>query len=436
MHIEWRASVRIAGCLLTYVCIAACVPYPERNPVYFLALLGPGGSADPAVSGGPAPEPEPEAPPTPSVAAEPADGAAAADPGGPPWWDVAYIRRRRISFGTAHGSLPPNVTMRVALDTLATAGVRDVNGNDVRVVWHPEVGAASERDRLGFNWNTAATTITFRTHVAIDANEAQPAGGSYYIYYGAVSPGAVQAQPQNVYWYYDDFERPSGAALGWDWNSWLANGDLANIVDLASGLLRVANKIQCGPAPACVSGARTAFPLGVLDTNFYLRFRWTPGFANEPTWSTGMQLGDESVFVDTNRLTGAALGLFLCDGDTLNCDVGDNSDSVAERNLWSHPGTLLLESNFPANSPQTIELFVDPEAILDGKKFTYYRNGAEIIADAPFFNNSRPINMLRFTGSHMNASLESMYDYFDDVVIELTPPNPATPSVESPEKQS
>lgn len=436
MRFVWRAMFQIAGLLLAFCCMAVCVPYPERNPVFFLALMGPGGSADPAAIGGAVPEPEPGAPPSPSVAAEPADGATVADPGGPPWWDAAYIRRRRINFGAAHGAMPTNVTVRVVMDTLASAGVRHVNGNDVRLVWHPDAGVASERDRLGSNWDAAATTIAFRTHVTIAANATQPAGGSYYIYYGAASPGVVLAQPQNVYWHFDDFERPDGAALGLDWNGWLASGDPSNIVELAGGLLRIANKIQCGPAPACVSGARTVFPLGGLNTHFYLRFRWTPGLANEPTWSTGMQLGDASVFVDTNRLTGAALGLFLCDGDTLNCDVGDNSDSIAERNLWSHPGTLLLESNFPANSPQTIELFVDPETVLDGKKFTYHRNGAAVFTDAPFFNNSRPINMLRFTGSHMNASLESMYDYFDDVIIELTPPNPPTLSVEAPEKQS
>jgi hypothetical protein len=427
VHIGWKASVRIAGLLLTSICVAACIPYPERNTVFVIALLGLSAAPPPSAAAEPGEPAQPD---------EPADGATTANPSGPPWWDVAYIRRRRIDFGVAHNSsMPPSVTMRVVLDTLATAGVRQVNGDDVRLVWHPTSGVGVERDRLGINWNTASTTIAFRTHVAIDANAAQPNGGSYYIYYGAENPAVALAQPENVYWYYDDFERPSGAALGLSWNSWLANGNAANIVDLDNGLLRVANYDQCGPPPNCVSGARTVFPLGELDTHFYFRFRWTPGLANEPTWSTGMQLGDQSVFVDTNRLTGAALGLFLCDGDTLNCDDNDNSDSNPERNLWSHPGTVLLESNFPANSTQTIELFVDPETIVDAKKFTYHRNGTPVATDAPFFNIGRPIDMLRFTGSHMTASAVSMYDYFDDVVIELTPPNPATPSVEPPEKQ-
>lgn len=129
--------------------------------------------------------------------------------GGPSWWNAAYDWRTAITVASGGPAAPNGYSVSLTFDhaTLVSAGKARTNGDDVRVMyWN---GATwTQRDRVlreGSGWNSATTTIWFRTQAAI------PAGGSnvnYFLYYGNPAAGSPPTNPSNVFFFFDAFPGP------------------------------------------------------------------------------------------------------------------------------------------------------------------------------------------------------------------------------------
>ena len=148
------------------------------------------------------------------------------------WWNASYTQRIRVSVTTTT-SIVTGYSVGVALNhaSFVTAGASLASGNDVRVVyWN---GATwTELDRVldyASSWNSATTTIWFKTQAAIGTNTFDD---NYYIYYGNAAAGTPPANADNVFLMADDF---SGASL--DSTKWtISSGGTASV---SGGLLTV-----------------------------------------------------------------------------------------------------------------------------------------------------------------------------------------------------
>ena len=147
------------------------------------------------------------------------------------WWNTSYPQRIRVSVTTTT-SVVTGYSAAIVLNhaSLVTAGKSLASGDDVRVVyWN---GAAwTELDRVLDNsssWNSATTTVWFKTQAAIGTNTFDD---NYYVYYGNSSAGAPPANTGNVFLMYDDF---NGASL--DGSKWAVASGSATV---AGGLLTV-----------------------------------------------------------------------------------------------------------------------------------------------------------------------------------------------------
>ena len=125
---------------------------------------------------------------------------------GPTWWDPDYLFRQRIDVETDTAAAPGGYTVPVTLDhaALVANGIARADGADVRVLrWD---GASwTELDRIlddGATWGDAATTLLFRTDVAIDA----AAVDSYWLYYGNPAAPTPPQDPEAVFALFEDFE--------------------------------------------------------------------------------------------------------------------------------------------------------------------------------------------------------------------------------------
>lgn len=119
-----------------------------------------------------------------------------------PW---LYRETITITNNNASAVLPLNYTVNLTFNhaALVTAGKSLASGDDIRILYNFSV----ELDRLNLTaFNTATTTIAFRTREAI------PAGGTatnYEFYYGYPYAGPPPANPNNVYLFFDNFSYSS-----------------------------------------------------------------------------------------------------------------------------------------------------------------------------------------------------------------------------------
>lgn len=143
-----------------------------------------------------------------------------------PWADWSQ-NRTLVVQNNATTALPTGYTVQLVLDTqtLITQGLLRSDCADLRVSY---VGGGSdvELDRLVQGANTAATTLTFRTQVAISL------GGSdtnYRLHYGNAGAGSPPTNLANIYAFYDDFQ--DGDATGWTTKgTWSVVADGGNYV--------------------------------------------------------------------------------------------------------------------------------------------------------------------------------------------------------------
>ena len=147
------------------------------------------------------------------------------------WWNTSYAQRLRVSVTTTT-SIVTGYSVKVVLNHagLVAAGKSLASGDDVRVVyWN---GATwTEIDRVleyGSGWNSATTTMWFKTQAAIGTNTVDD---NYYIYYGNAAAGAPPANADNIFLMSDDFTGASLNAAKWT----VASGSAT----VAGGLLTV-----------------------------------------------------------------------------------------------------------------------------------------------------------------------------------------------------
>jgi len=151
------------------------------------------------------------------------------------WWNTNYPYRRKVTFGTSHSTLLSGYTVSASMDTQsATTNVALASGDDVRVVWQEDGESPVELDRIGDTWDNAATTIQFRLQSEISADADEDADGSYYIYYGYASAGSPPADEEDVYYFFDDFNRADSATVD---NGWTETESSPSITKIASNRL-------------------------------------------------------------------------------------------------------------------------------------------------------------------------------------------------------
>ena len=147
-----------------------------------------------------------------------------------PWWDSNYLYRREITFGTDHDTIPQGYTCTITMDTTVAALA---SGDDVRVVYQTDT-EMTELDRIGDIWNNSTTKISFQIQADIP-EDAERGAGTYYVYYDNPQAGSPPADPQNVYVFYDDFNRPDSPDVG---NSWIEDEQTTS-VSIYSGQLKM-----------------------------------------------------------------------------------------------------------------------------------------------------------------------------------------------------
>jgi len=135
------------------------------------------------------------------------------------WWFTNFDYRYPISIPAGASILPINYSIPVTFNHAAavTAGKSLASGDDVRVVWwNPGTLAWVELDRVidpDNGWNSATTTVWFRTQAAIGAGATNT---DYYLYYGDVATAAAPLQNElNVFSFFDDFPGAAIDATKW-----------------------------------------------------------------------------------------------------------------------------------------------------------------------------------------------------------------------------
>jgi hypothetical protein len=122
------------------------------------------------------------------------------------WWNTNYSYRRQITItNNAPSILDVNYSVYVTINTtsLVSAGKMLSDGNDLRVVyWSGSSWIELDRDVIGMN--DSYTQVWFKTQATIEVNGSD---SNYYIYYGNPSAGSPPANKNNVYLWYDDFDR-------------------------------------------------------------------------------------------------------------------------------------------------------------------------------------------------------------------------------------
>jgi hypothetical protein len=122
------------------------------------------------------------------------------------WWNVSYSYRRQIFIkNNLASSLEAGYSVSLAIDTASLISVSKMlsNGNDLRIIYWAE-DSWNELDRDVINMNSTSTQVWFKTQTTIAANSTD---SNYYVYYGNPSASNPPANKNNVFLWYDDFNR-------------------------------------------------------------------------------------------------------------------------------------------------------------------------------------------------------------------------------------
>ncbi len=147
---------------------------------------------------------------------------------GPGWANPDEPFRRRIDVDAGSVDAPTGYTTSLALDhaSFVTEDLSTPGGDDIQV-WYHNGAVWSELHRVlddDSAWNATDTTIRFRTHELITANDT----GSYWLYFGDDTPAAPLDDPSEVYLTvegFDDgtlgvFEDRTGGTAWYDDDPW------------------------------------------------------------------------------------------------------------------------------------------------------------------------------------------------------------------------
>ncbi len=122
------------------------------------------------------------------------------------WWNTDYAYRRIVTVvNSGATALNVNYSVSLTLDTasMVLSGKLMSNGNDFRVLYKSG-GSWAELNREVDSVNTSSTQVWFETQAQIPANSSD---NNYYVYYGNPSAVNPPANKNNVYLWFDDFNR-------------------------------------------------------------------------------------------------------------------------------------------------------------------------------------------------------------------------------------
>jgi uncharacterized delta-60 repeat protein len=184
------------------------------------------------------------------------------------WWDCGYDYRQPLSVDASTAAIPSAYSVSFTFDhaALVLAGKSLSSGDDVRILywngsWYDEL------DRFldpGSSWDSATTKIWFQTRAGVGASSSD---ANYALYYGNTSAGAPPADPDSVFWHYDDFE--TGDVSKWD-EVWTGGSAAFNVVSttVRSGTYAGEAVVGAGDQVAAVLNDHPAVT-GLSTTAYY-----------------------------------------------------------------------------------------------------------------------------------------------------------------------
>ena len=137
------------------------------------------------------------------------------------WWDCNYEFRKKITITAGSASVTSGYSVKLTFDhaALVAAGQSQADGDDIRILyWNGSAWVQLDRvldipdENEGSSWNSASTTIWFRTQAAIGASASDD---NYYLYYGNASATSPPANALNVFLFHDDFPGSSINTSKW-----------------------------------------------------------------------------------------------------------------------------------------------------------------------------------------------------------------------------
>jgi len=226
------------------------------------------------------------------------------DCSGQNWWDSHYLYRRKMTIvnNNAVNSISAKFTVNFTINTqqMVSAGKLQAGGDDFRTVWWNSSSSSwLELDRLNTtNFNTASTTIKFRTQTSIAAGSSD---SNYYIYYGYTGASNPPTNGGNVYLFEDLFNRADSSTVGVGWIEYDGiAGSNARILSDKLNLLS-ANGVYDTQAYHTLSG---------FSNRSVWEFQWDFSRTGvETTYSMWMQLGKYSSMSNTSNTAGASIYL-------------------------------------------------------------------------------------------------------------------------------
>jgi hypothetical protein len=321
------------------------------------------------------------------------------------WFPGGYTNRRRVTFGTSHSLLYNGYTATVTTDTSsASSGT----GDDVRVVWHQSNGVATELDRLGSGWQSAANTISFRLQSDIPVNLSEDVDGAYFIYYTNPVAGAPPTNEMNVYYFADFFNRANSTVVGNGWTEWDASGTATQDILINVGKIEIWARANTAPV-----GIRQNFPLGVIPDDFIVELDWNI-FPNgdaggETTWYYWMNIGDSATMINANNKTGVGAGLYSCmDSSVTDC-------AASAYNIDNDLSVVPMESGIIG--AHSFKLVANKAA----STYDYYRDSVLQTSGAGFANAGVTLDQIRLGGDNFGVDPDTEYHTMDNVKIYLNP---------------
>jgi flagellin-like protein len=177
--------------------------------------------------------------------------------GGSSWWNSQYGYRQLITVTNNEAlMLPAGYSVEVTLDTasLVSAGKMLSDCSDLRIAYL-QGSSWVELDRDVIDGGTSATQVWFKTQAAIGASPS--ADSDYYVYYGNPSASNPPANKNNVYLWFDDFNRPDetditseDAYSKTNGGSWSIEGDMLKNTGAAGDpnklIVNALGTVNCG----------------------------------------------------------------------------------------------------------------------------------------------------------------------------------------------
>ncbi|MFO7710307.1 MAG: DUF2341 domain-containing protein [Candidatus Woesearchaeota archaeon] len=287
-----------------------------------------------------------------------------------PWWDDDFQKRKEIIIDQDI----EGYTFDMDMDTRSMLP----SGDDLRIVWFN--GSNNEIDRINMTpFDSSSTQIRFRLQ----------GNGTYYIYYSNPSASTAPSNLSEIYYFYDDFNRPDSAEIG---NGWIEWGSDANIVD---GRLEVQGS----------SGVK--HDISSLSEDFDISFSMDIPSSGDGWWQH-IGVGDGSTMIDSDDTTGLGPAIYT-------------------RRETGFLG--LTESFFITSFPSTDAIIEEDVSGLHqydlhvDNQYDYLRDGTHSVGNIDWVNPEATLDQLRIYSDGAPAH------YYDNIIITLSSSNPPSYSI-------